>query len=103
MGEPTYEVLWPLGKSVSRTAPPADRTQGLAGRTVCELWDQVFRGDEVFALLREILPTKYPGIKFVDYKKFGNTNGPGQRELIGALPQMLKEYGCDAVISGVGA
>lgn len=99
----SYEVVWPLGKSASETAQLADRSQDLSGKTVCEVWDQIFRGDEIFAVLEELLPKKYPGIKFVDYSKFGNTTGRKEREVVADLPNKLKEYGCDAVISGVGA
>lgn len=103
MAEPTFRVLWPLGKSVSQTAQLANRSQDLSGKTVCELWDDIFRGDEIFALLEKLLPGKYPGIKFVNYGKFGKTNSPEQRQVLAALPEKLKQYGCDAVISGVGA
>ncbi|MBI2907055.1 MAG: hypothetical protein HYX92_05305 [Chloroflexi bacterium] len=98
-----YEVVWPLGKSVSETAPLADRSQSLAGKTVCEVWDRIFRGDEIFTILHEELPRKFPGIKFVDHSKFGNTTGPKERQVVAELPSKIKEYGCDAVISGVGA
>ncbi|MBI2907322.1 MAG: hypothetical protein HYX92_06690 [Chloroflexi bacterium] len=103
MADSPYEVVWPLGKSVSEPAPLADRSQSLAGKTVCEVWDRIFRGDEIFAILHEELPKKFPGIKFVDYTKFGDTAGPSQREVVADLPNKLKQYGCDAVISGVGA
>ncbi|MFH1485444.1 MAG: UGSC family (seleno)protein, partial [Chloroflexota bacterium] len=65
--------------------------------------DEIFRGDEMFTVLRELLPKKYPGIKFVDYTEFGNTTGRQQREVVAALPEKLKQHKCDAVISGVGA
>lgn len=103
MASTAYEVVWPLGKSVYETVPLADRSQDLDGKTVCELWDWIFRGDEMFPVLRKGLANRYPGIKFVDYSHFGNTYGRNQREVIAELPELLKKYRCDAVISGVGA
>ncbi|MBI2908495.1 MAG: hypothetical protein HYX92_12695 [Chloroflexi bacterium] len=98
-----YEVVWPLGKSVYEAVPLSDRSHDLSGKTVCELWDDIFRGDEIFAVLREELPKKFAGIKFVDYTRFGSTVGPSERAVVAALPEKLKQYKCDAVISGVGA
>ncbi|MBI2906630.1 MAG: hypothetical protein HYX92_03120 [Chloroflexi bacterium] len=102
MGEPVYEVVWPLGRSAYDTLPLAPRGPDLRGKTVCELWDRIFRGEKIFPLLRESLSKQFPGIKFVDYTSFGNTTGPKQREVIATLPDLLRRHNCDAVISGVG-
>ncbi|MBI2910378.1 MAG: hypothetical protein HYX92_22260 [Chloroflexi bacterium] len=103
MSEPIYEVVWPLGKMAYETLPLPRRIAGLEGKTVCELWDWRFRGDEVFPILRALLARRFPGIQFVDYTAFGDTHGPKEREIIAGLPEMLRKLGCDAVISGVGA
>lgn len=103
MAEPVYEVVWPLGKSVYETVPLAKRSADLSGKTVCELWEWLFRGDEMFLVLRESLAKRYAGVKFVGYDVFGNTHGAKEREVIARLPQLLKEQGCDAVVSAVGA
>ena len=50
----------------------------------------------------EFMSKRYPGMKFVDYSIFGNTNGPKQGELIAGLPYLLRKHECDAIISGVG-
>lgn len=103
MEEPRYDVVWPLGKSVCETAPLARGVPDLQGKKVCEVWDWLFRGDEIFPLLRELMSNLYPGIEFIDYTAFGDTHGAKEREVVAALPGRLHEYGCDAVISGVGA
>lgn len=103
MAEPVYEVVWPLGKSMYETAPLAPEIPDLGGKTVCELWDWRFRGEDISPALREELSKRYPGIKFVDYNTFGDTHGPKEREVVANLPKMLKEHRCDAVISSVGA
>lgn len=103
MAEPVYEVVWPLGKSVYETVELADRSQDLSGKTICEVWDTIFRGDEMFTVLEEELKKRYPGIKFVDYSHFGSTTGRNERQVVANLPKLMKEYSCDAVISGVGA
>lgn len=103
MQEPAYEVVWPLGKSVYETFPLASRAADLNGKTICELWDWLFRGEEIFPILRELLLKRYPDIKFVDYNTFGNTHSAREKAIIGGLPDMLRQHGCDAVISAVGA
>ena len=79
-------------------APPQ-----LDGRTVAQLWDFLFRGDEVFALLEEGLRERFPNVRFVSWREFGNTHGTNEREVVQALPARLRERGVDAVISGMAA
>ncbi len=99
----SYEVLWPRGKKAVEIMPLAKRLDTLSGKTIGELWDWVFRGDEIFPILEEELAKRYPGIKFVSYKVFGPTHGGKEAEVVSSLPQMLIDKKCDAVISGVGA
>lgn len=103
MAEPVYEVVWPLGKAAYETLPLAHRDPDLSGKTLCELWDWLFRGEEIFPIIRESLSKRYPGIKFVDYNVFGNTHSVKEKAIIAALPDLLRKHGCDAVISAVGA
>ena len=98
-----YEVVWPLGKIMSEKVTLAPRISDLSGKTIGELSDYGFRAEEIFPLIRASLSKRYPGIKFVEYPTFGNTHGPQEAEIIATLPEMLRQYGCDAVISGVGS
>lgn len=56
----------------------------------------------MFEVLERELPKRYPGIKFVSWKEFGEIHGPNERKVLDALPGKLKEFNCDAVICGVG-
>lgn len=103
MTEPVYEVLWPLGKIGYEIKPLAHRISDLRDKTIGELWNHMFRGDEIFSTIREVLQERYPGVKFVDHTFFGNTHGQNELEVVAALPEKLREQGCDAVISAVGA
>ncbi len=102
MKEASYEVVWPRGRRVIESSPLAKRLDTLKGKTICELWEWAFRGDEIFPVIEKELAKRYPGIKFVSYEKFGNTHGRDERQFLAALPDKLKQYECDAVISGVG-
>ena len=102
-GEPQYEVVWPLGKPAYAARAPNPRVADLSNKVVAELWDYLFRGEEIFPILREELSKRFPGIRFVGYDTFGNLHGPIQRELSAKVPALLKEHQVDAVISGIGA
>src|SRR5437764_94606 len=74
------------------------RTEGM---TLGELWDDLFRGDEIFPILREALAARFPGVRFVDYRVFGSTHGGEEHATIAGLPAKLREHGVDAVVSGM--
>lgn len=101
--EGRFEVVWPLAKKAARAASTASAVGDLSGKTVAELWDYIFRGEIIYPMIRERLRGRYPGVKFVGYSHFGNIHGPKQRDIVAGLAAKLRELGCDAVISGIGA
>ena len=98
-----YEVFWPRGARQVKRKALAPRLKSLEGKTVAQLWDFIFRGNEVFDALEEGLKARYPGVRFVSWREFGNTHGSDERQVVAALPQRMKELGIDAVISGMAA
>ncbi len=101
--EPKYNVVWPLGKLASPELDLPSRVSDLKGKTVAELSDYLFKAEKIFPFIRKAMRERYPGIKFVEFDIFGNIHGAREAEKIAALPRLLHEYGCDVVISGVGA
>jgi len=97
-----YEAVWPRTPRQARQKPLAPRLGTLEGKTIAQLWDYVFRGDEVFEFLEEGLKARFPGVRFLGWREFGNTHGSEEREVVAALLQRLRELGADAVISGMG-
>lgn len=102
MTDPVYEVVWPLGRSTSKARPVAPRLTDLEGKTICELYNQLFKGDVLFEETQKIFEQKFPGVKFVDHTNFGDIHGQHETAVVNALPEELKKHGCDAVISAVG-
>ena len=96
-----YEVFWPRAPRQMRTKPLAPRLASLEGRTVAQLWDFLYRGDQVFELLEEGLKARFPGVRFVSWREFGSTHGGEERAALAALPQRFKALGVEAVISGM--
>jgi hypothetical protein len=101
--EPVYEVVWPLAPSAAAPAALAPRPPDLAGRTIGELRDYLFRGEVIFPLLREALGARFPGVRFVPYDAFGTLHGRNEAELAATLPAQLRAREVDAVITAVGA
>ena len=97
-----YEVLWPRTPRQAGIRPLAKRLDTLNGKTVAQLWDYLFRGDRVFAHLEQALRARFPEVRFVGWKEFGNTHGSDEHAVLAALPQRFRELGVDAVISGMG-
>ena len=81
--------------------PLARRVDTLAGKTVAQVWDDLFRGDEIFPILEEALGERFPDVKFVGYRTFGSTHGANEHEVLRNLPARMRELGVDAVISGM--
>lgn len=95
-----YEVVYPLGRRTQQVKPRVSRLNALDGMTICELSNHKFGSELTFAVLERALAKRHPNLKFVSYTEFGDTYGPRESEVIKALPEKLKQYGCDAVISG---
>ena len=100
--EQQYEVLWPRSRRQTGIRPLARRLDTLNGKTVAQLWDFIFRGDEIFALLEEGIRQRYPDVKFVSWREFGCTHGSDEHEVLASLPGQFRAMGVDAVISGMG-
>ncbi len=97
-----HDVVWPRATLQIGMAPAAPRLDTLEGKTVAQLWDYLFRGDEVFDHLEQGLKERYPAIKFVSWKDFGSTNGADERQILADLPAKMESLEVDAIISGMG-
>jgi hypothetical protein len=96
-----YRAVWPRGRKLGEVTDLAPRLAGLEGKTIGELWDDLFRGDEIFPILEEELRRRFPGVRFVRYDAFGSTHGADEQRVLSELPDKLKRYGVDAIISGM--
>jgi len=96
-----HAVLWPRAPRQMQQKPLAPRLQDLEGKTIAFLWDELFRGDLIFDMIKEELAKRHPGMKFIGWEVFGSTHGDHEKEALAALPQKFRELGVDAVISGM--
>lgn len=106
MRDPTsseeFAVLWPGGPLAVPAVPPAPRPASLDGKTVAFVWDDMFRGDEIFPIIAEAIAATADDVRFVGHEAFGSTFGGDEHAVLAALPDRLREHEVDAVVSGVG-
>ncbi len=101
MANACERVLWPRGRKTAEIKPVARRLDTLEGKTIGELWDYLFRGDEIFPVLEQEIARRFSGVKFVHWKTFGSTHGSTEHQVITEMPERLRALGVDAVISGM--
>jgi hypothetical protein len=100
-------VVSPLGVAVVKAGGSAPRLDTLAGKTIGEVWNGVFKGNVTFPLLRKALQRKYPDLKIVPYTDFPHAphsdNPARQKALANEVIAIAQRQGCDALITGNGA
>ena len=94
-----YEVVYPLGRRARQRKARAALPRSLDGLTIGELSNYKFDSEFTFEAIEIALRKRYPGIKFVSHKEFGDTYGTRESDVIRTLPDKLKRFQCDAVIS----
>jgi hypothetical protein len=101
LNEPWFDVVHPVSRRpvVARTSN-AD-LPGLTGKKIALVWDYLFRGDDVFRLVKERFQAEQPGVEFVGHEVFGDIHG--RDELLDQLPGRLTELGVDGTIVATGA
>ena len=97
-----YAVVWPRSAKAVEIKPLARRLDTLEGKTIAFLWDDLFRGDEIWPILKQELSNRHAGLSFIDHDAFGSTHGDDEHRVLAELPGKLASMRIDAVISGMG-
>jgi len=101
------EVVSPAGGEITDRVSVAQRLVDLNGKTVAEIWNGVFKGNETFPAIRRALQQRYPEVRIVPYTEFphffGGDNPTQQKAFAKEVAALVKDRACDAVISGNGA
>ena len=104
-GEAVYEVFPPYGVPSVEILQPVPRLDTLDGKTICGFNAHAqWRFDETWPMIAELLQKKYPAAKFTSTlgDKLDATKYPKEQDFLDALPDLLKQYECDAVVVGNG-
>ncbi|MFH1651183.1 MAG: hypothetical protein ABID87_03650 [Chloroflexota bacterium] len=99
-----FEVISPVSGATAATgqAVSAPRLETLNGKTICEAYNDMFRGERTFPGIRELLKKRYPDARFVPYDELPYLGVVSIEEGLKELPGALKKKGCDALIAGNG-
>ena len=97
-----YAVVWPRSAKAVEIKPLAKRLGSMEGKTVAFLWDDLFRGDEIWPILKSELSSRFADLSFIDHDAFGSTHGDDEHRVLGELPGKIKSMKIDAVVSGMG-
>ncbi|GAA4871373.1 hypothetical protein PH190_23100 [Actinomycetospora straminea] len=105
MSEPRYEVLGPLGPREVDDVAEHERPETLRGRRIAYLWDELFRGPEMFDVISEVARERHGDVAFVGWEEFGNFHASAaeERRVLDALPELLRAHRVDLVVAAVGA
>jgi hypothetical protein len=100
-------VISPAGVQIVEQKTIAPRLPDLTGKTVGEVWNGVFKGDETFPIVREMFRKNFPHTRIIPYTEFpffpGDDRPHAQQEVARQIAALAKQKGCDAIISGNGA
>jgi hypothetical protein len=101
-------VINPLGKAIVKKGEKAARLDTLDGKTVCEIWNGMFKGDILFPIINRMLKERYPGVKIIPYSDFTEPSLSSmaqerQKETLEAIQREVLNKNCDAIITGTGA
>jgi hypothetical protein len=98
-----YAVVCPVSEPLQAVRPAPRTLDDLDGLTIGELSNYQFHSGFTFDVIKRALLARYPRLKFVPFEAFGNIDDPNREaEIVRGLPEKLRLYECDAVITGNG-
>jgi hypothetical protein len=105
MTENGYQVVWPLGRTVAPEIDVSGGVGSLDDKKVAFVWDYLFRGREMFEIIKRVVSEQFPRAEFVDYEAFGNIHGSDNEEKANLenLPKRMHEHGATCAVVAVGA
>jgi hypothetical protein len=99
-------IISPIGLPRTQSQGIASRLDTLDGKTIGEVYNHHFKGDQMFGLYRELLKERYPGVRIVPYTEMPASYVGGDpathRRIALEVAAVAKEKGIDALIAGNG-
>ena len=96
-----FEVFWPGGVRAVEMVSPAPRAD-LTNKRIGFLWDDMFRGDEIFQILEKNISEQFENVEFVGHRNFGPIFGGEEHSVLANLPNHLERLKINAIICGIG-
>jgi hypothetical protein len=99
-------VLSPVGlqrNGIINASAPLDT---LNGKTIAEVYNNHFKGEQMFRAYRRLFKERYPGVKIIPYDQFPIVYVGGdptsQKNTAKEIARLAKEWQVDAIITGNG-
>lgn len=106
MHEHDIGVVSPVGLPGNHHTPIAPRLDTLQGKTIGEVYNHHFKGDQMFGIYRQLLQQRYPGVRLIPYTdlpaSFVGGDTAYHRCVAREIAAQARAKGCDALISGNG-
>jgi hypothetical protein len=99
-------VISPAGLPLSATNRVSRHLDTLDGKTIGEVYNNHFKGEQMFHIYRRLFRERFPGVKIIPYSEFPTVYVGGdpasQKKTARDVAALAKEWGCDALITGNG-
>ena len=99
-------VLSPEGIQRSGMINASRHLDTLNGKTIGEVYNNHFKGEQMFRGYRRLLKERYPGVKIIPYDQFPIVYVGGdptsQKQTAQEIARLAKEWEVDAIITGNG-
>ena len=99
-------VISPAGVQLKAANRASRHLDTLEGKTIGEVYNNHFKGEQMFGAYRRLFKERYPGIKIIPYDKFPIVYVGGdpvsQKQTAKDIAALAKEWEVDAIITGNG-
>jgi hypothetical protein len=99
-------VISPEGLQLKATGGVSRHLDTLEGKTIGEVYNNHFKGEQMFRAYRRLFKERYPGVKIIPYDKFPTIYVGGdpvsQHNAAKEVARLAKEWEVDAIITGNG-
>jgi hypothetical protein len=99
-------VISPEGFQTAEKRNVSRHIDSLEGKTIGEVYNNHFKGEQMFRTYRRLLKERFPGVKVIPYDQFPivyvGADPASQRKTAAEIAALAKERGCDALIAGNG-
>ncbi|HTD90331.1 MAG TPA: hypothetical protein VK663_06695 [Burkholderiales bacterium] len=99
-------VISPEGLQLRTTSGVSRHLDTLEGKTIGEVYNNHFKGEQMFRAYRRLLKEKFPGVKIIPYDQFPTVYVGGdpvsQKKTAQDIAALAKKWQVDAIITGNG-
>ena len=99
-------VISPEGLQMRAAGSVSRHLDTLEGKTIGEVYNNHFKGEQMFGIYRRLLKEKFPGVKIIPFDRFPTVYVGGdpasQKKTAKEIAELAKTLKVDAIITGNG-